>query len=163
MYGDRKCQDEWELLAVDVQFFEHHEPAFHPLNCIGLGPSIKLDSDVVCYYCNHCTDCSVYQPTASADVPAEHNTCADCNLQHSFEASCQVTVCVNFFHCLCGLFGPLECALSFVHLINARNLYCFCVQPGQHVRVELLAGFPCGKQTQRSLVCRQQLLKCVYS
>ena len=74
VYGNSKCQDEWELLAVDVQFFEHSEPVFHPLICIGLGPSIKLGSDVVCFYCNHCTDCSVYQPTASADVPMEQWT-----------------------------------------------------------------------------------------
>ena len=88
-------------------------------------PRISGNSDVVGFNCNHCTHCSVYEASADVNVSTQHDPCPNSHLQYCLQASCQVTVTVEFFQGFLCFFTPLECALGLVDLIDTRNLFRF--------------------------------------
>ena len=55
---------------MDIHVFEKHELAPYPLDIVRLWPTVKLNSNVVGFNCNHSTYCSIHEATADVNVSA---------------------------------------------------------------------------------------------
>ena len=94
------------------------------------------------------TNGTVHQATLCVEVSPQHDSCPDCNVQHGFQAGCQVAVLlvepVKFGH---SFLGPLLCTGGLVDLIRTEKLDSTRFQPGKHLSVELFARLARRKQT----------------
>ena len=68
------------------------------------------------------TNSTIHQATLCVKISLQHDSCPNCNVQHSFQPGCQVTVLlvepVKFSH---GSLAPLLCTSHLVDLIQAEN------------------------------------------
>ena len=123
MDGHRVREDQRKLLPVHVELFQHKESALYLFHLVLVGGMIKFDLHVAGGNVSDRTNGTIHQATLCVKISLQHDSCPDCNVQHSFQAGCQVAVLlVEPVKFGCGFLGPLLCTGGLVNLIRTENL-----------------------------------------